>query len=104
MTAMERNALCPQVAYSVEILDVWWRFCCLGSQIAGLGNGLPVVEEVDSSPIQLYAAIGTASGAANISRFAIRRKFCAMAASRNSSRAPLGPRRRKRSSLRMRLR
>jgi hypothetical protein len=38
----------------------------------------------------LYAAIGTASGAANIRRFAIRRRFCAMAASKNASCAPLG--------------
>jgi hypothetical protein len=41
------------------------------ARIGGFGNGLPVVEEVDSSPLLLYAAIGTASGAANISRFAI---------------------------------
>jgi hypothetical protein len=91
-------------AYTVEILDVWSRFRRLLSQIAGLGKGFPVVEEVDSSPMLLYAAIGTGSGAANISRFAIRRRFCAMAASKNSSFAPLGPRRRKRSSLRIRLR
>ena len=37
-----------------------------------------------------------------VSHFAIRRKFCAVAASRNSSCAPLGPRSRNRSSFKMR--
>ena len=41
---------------------------------------------------------------AGINHFAIRRRFCAVAAIRNSSRAPLRPRSLSRSSLRMRLR
>lgn len=39
-----------------------------------------------------------------IHRFAVRRKFCAVAANKNSSRAPRRPRRRSRSSFRIRLR
>ena len=38
------------VAYFVEILDVGLRFRRLRSQIAGLGNGFPVIEELDLSP------------------------------------------------------
>src|SRR5439155_26015127 len=70
----------------------------------GFVKGFPVVEKVVWFAILLYAVVGTAPDVANISRFAIRRRFCAMAASKNSSCAPLGPRSRKRSSLRMRLR
>jgi hypothetical protein len=46
------------------------------------------------------AGIRTASVAAHFNHFAIRRRFCAVAASKNSSFAPLGPRDRKRSSIR----
>jgi len=55
--------------------------------------------EVDSSPMLLYAGTGTTACAAELNHFAIRRRFCAVAASRNSSRAPLSPRNRRRSSL-----
>jgi hypothetical protein len=65
--------------------------CDRGSRIAGPGNALAVVEEVASSPMLLYAAIGTGSSAANINRLAIRRRFCAMAASRNASRTARSP-------------
>jgi hypothetical protein len=44
------------------------------------------------------------SGGARLSSFAILRKFCAVAASRNSSCAPLSPRKRKRSSFSIRFR
>jgi hypothetical protein len=51
-----------------------------------------------------YATHAAGVGGARAANLARRRRFCAMAASVNSSCAPRGPRRRSRPSLRMRLR
>jgi len=51
-----------------------------------------------------YAGVNWKYGGGGASRKAMRRRFCAMAASKNSSRAPVGPRRRSRSSLMIRFR
>jgi len=51
---------------------------------------------------QALARVGSGGGQSN--HFAIRLKFCAVAASKNSSLAPLGPRNRSRSSFRIFLR
>ena len=52
----------------------------------------------------LYVHPKTTSGTLGHRRLARRRKFCAIAASRNSSRAPVMPRKRNRSIFRIRLR
>ena len=64
-----------------------------------LGFGALSERQIRASSPQV-AKIGAGSGM----RFASFRRFWAVAAKRNSSLAPLGPRRRNRSSLRMRLR
>jgi hypothetical protein len=55
-------------------------------------------------PRPFHTVLGIAPLEAEPNHFAIRRRFCAIAASKNSSCAPLGPRSLRRSNLRIRLR
>src|SRR5271166_4996910 len=59
---------------------------------------------INASQFSVYVPANTGIGTGGHSRFGIRRKFCAVAASRNSSCAPLGPRNRNRSKCMIRLR
>ena len=99
---------CPKLAYFVEKLGF----------INGLGSPLISWTESDGRfgclilglhpkrfpLIGLYAQLITPFVGKGVHHFAIRRRFWAVAASRNSSCAPLNPLSRSRSSFRMRLR
>lgn len=93
-----------QLAYSVEKLDVE-GFLPPGRLATPtvLRAALPRFVRVAPPPRSQMGIISSfpTTGA---SHFAIRLRFCAVAAIKNSSLAPLSPRNRNRSSLRMRLR
>src|ERR1700685_1858675 len=97
--------------YCVEKLSGLAAFLSLGfkQQSLGLVNFtgwrlcLPFLR-VLASQYCSYVTANTGLGGKGHSRLAIRLRFCAVAASRNSSWAPLRPRNRNRSSFKIRLR
>jgi hypothetical protein len=93
------------------------RGCCRPILLKNSERRRVACAEVSEEPMRRAASgaraswfIGLQTGAAftfrviGVSHFAIRRRFCTVAAIRNSSLAPLRPRKRSRSSFRMRLR
>ncbi len=80
-----------------------WGWCFYGTALdfrpLGLGAHL-----VGTNAYLGYARHGCGVGGGRTTNFASRRRFCATAASVNSSRAPHGPRNRRRPSFKIRLR
>jgi len=86
-----------KVLFWLEALESAARFRVVAIGEAANLNGATI-------PVARHATVRFICFLPGTSRLAVLRRFCAVAAIRNSSWAPLGPRSRRRSSFRMRLR